>query len=262
MNAGQTPSKRSWIEKEMNVQVFANLFLLCAMCLVCCVGSPLWESGWVERGPVWLDWTYLGEDVAWGMLGFSIFWLGLINFQNVVPISLYLTVEIVKTLQAYFIFTDLDMYYEPIDAPCLPRSWNLADDLGQIEYIFSDKTGTLTRNIMEFKKFSVCGVVYGEGFGEPVRGWGDEKVGEEEQHKEEGGEEDGGEERTDVVVAREGVGTVRFKSAGGASQESIPMPVSVDQVVATSTGSNRGSIVKPSLPSLADIAKSLPNLAA
>lgn len=55
------------------------------------------------------------------------------------------------------------MYYEPIDQRCIPRSWAIADDLGQIDYVFSDKTGTLTRNVMEFKKFSVNGVVYGEG---------------------------------------------------------------------------------------------------
>ena len=37
------------------------------------------------------------------------------------------------------------MYYEKTDQPSLARTWNLTDDLGQIEYIFSDKTGTLTQ---------------------------------------------------------------------------------------------------------------------
>jgi phospholipid-translocating ATPase len=94
----------------------------------------------------------------------------LITYQNVVPISLYLTVEIVKTAQAYFIYTDVEMYYEPLDAPCIPRSWNLADDLGQIEYIFSDKTGTLTRNIMDFKMCSINNVVYGDIDGGGIEG--------------------------------------------------------------------------------------------
>lgn len=79
-----------------------------------------------------------------------------------VPISLYLTVEVVKTAQAFFIYSDVEMYYEPIDSPCIPRSWNLADDLGQIEYIFSDKTGTLTRNKMDFKMCSINNVIYGD----------------------------------------------------------------------------------------------------
>lgn len=75
-----------------------------------------------------------------------------------------------KTIQAFFIAQDVDMYYEPLDAPCVPKTWNISDDLGQIEYVFSDKTGTLTQNIMEFQKCSVNGVVYGEGVTEAQRG--------------------------------------------------------------------------------------------
>ena len=52
----------------------------------------------------------------------------------------------------------------------MPKTWNISDDLGQIEYIFSDKTGTLTQNIMEFKKCSINGVAYGEGITEAMLG--------------------------------------------------------------------------------------------
>ena len=86
------------------------------------------------------------------------------------PISLYISIEIVKTIQAFFIAQDIDMYYEALDAPCGPKTWNISDDLGQIEYVFSDKTGTLTQNIMEFQKCSVHGVAYGEGVTEAQRG--------------------------------------------------------------------------------------------
>lgn len=55
------------------------------------------------------------------------------------------------------------MYNERLDLPCTPKTWNISDDLGQIEYIFSDKTGTLTQNIMEFKKCTINGVSYGLG---------------------------------------------------------------------------------------------------
>lgn len=85
----------------------------------------------------------------------------MILFQTLVPISLYLTVELCKTAQAYLIHADLEMYHKETDTVCVPRAWNLSDDLGQIEYLFSDKTGTLTRNIMEFRRISVGGQTYG-----------------------------------------------------------------------------------------------------
>ncbi len=53
------------------------------------------------------------------------------------------------------------MFYAERNQRAVPRSWNIADDLGQIEYIFSDKTGTLTRNVMEFRKCSIGGKAYG-----------------------------------------------------------------------------------------------------
>lgn len=68
-------------------------------------------------------------------------------------------------MKAYFIYSDIEMYHEETGNRCIPRAWNLSDDLGQIEYVFSDKTGTLTRNVMEFRKCSIAGRVY--GYSEP-----------------------------------------------------------------------------------------------
>ena len=56
---------------------------------------------------------------------------------------------------------DLDMYHKGTDTPALARNSNLNEELGQVRYIFSDKTGTLTENIMIFKKCSVGGKIYG-----------------------------------------------------------------------------------------------------
>ncbi|BGP51086.1 phospholipid transporting ATPase [Rhodotorula kratochvilovae] len=168
LNQGETPSKRSKIEKETNFNVLANFAVLIALCVGCAIGAGVYDgmSGrsaqYYEPGA-----EYSSSAVV---VGFITFGATLILFQNIVPISLVITVELVKTIQAFFIYQDIDMYYEPLDHPCVPKTWNISDDLGQIEYIFSDKTGTLTQNVMEFQKCAVGGISYGEGITEAMLG--------------------------------------------------------------------------------------------
>ncbi|GAA5871972.1 hypothetical protein JCM8547_006205 [Rhodosporidiobolus lusitaniae] len=168
LNQGETPSKRSKIEKETNFNVLINFLILVALCIGCAVGGGVYDSmtgrsaNFYEPGG-----EYSSSDVANAFITFG---AALVLFQNIVPISLVITVELVKTIQAFFIYSDIDMYYEPLDHPCVPKTWNISDDLGQIEYIFSDKTGTLTQNVMEFQKCAVGGVSYGEGITEAMLG--------------------------------------------------------------------------------------------
>jgi phospholipid-translocating ATPase len=168
LNSGITPSKRAKISKDLNWNVIYNFILLFFMCLVAAVvqgtawGKPNTSHKLFEFG------SY-GNNHP-GLDGFITFWAAVILFQNLVPISLYITLEIIRTLQAIFIYSDVLMYYEKLDYPCTPKTWNISDDLGQIEYIFSDKTGTLTQNVMEFKKCTINGVPYGEAYTEALAG--------------------------------------------------------------------------------------------
>lgn len=80
--------------------------------------------------------------------------------QVIVPISLYVSMEIVKVAQVFFINSDLDMYYAPTDTPLTCRALNITENLGQIQHMFSDKTGTLTENHLLFRCCSVGGTNY------------------------------------------------------------------------------------------------------
>lgn len=167
MNAGATPSKRARIARELNFNVLLNFGILFVICLLSAlVNGVSWAQ--TDASIAFFDYGAIGGTPA--MTGFITFFAALIVFQNLIPISLYISLEIVRTLQAIFIYSDVQMYYEPIDYPCVPKTWNISDDVGQIEYIFSDKTGTLTQNVMEFKKATVNGQPYGEAYTEAQAG--------------------------------------------------------------------------------------------
>ncbi|KAI1792323.1 phospholipid-transporting ATPase 1 [Ganoderma leucocontextum] len=168
LNGGETPSKRSKIEKETNFNVIVNFVLLIFMCVAAGILNGFFDSKSSTSAKYFEAGSEPSDSYALNAL--VTFVSCLIAFQNIVPISLYISIEIVKTIQAFFISQDVDMYYKPFDAPCAPKTWNISDDLGQIEYIFSDKTGTLTQNVMEFQKCSVNGIPYGEGITEAQRG--------------------------------------------------------------------------------------------
>ncbi|KAG8963186.1 hypothetical protein FRC03_003280 [Tulasnella sp. 419] len=168
LNGGDTPSKRSKIEKETNFNVITNFILLVVMTIVTGIVNGYYNGKAGTSRQVYEKDAGVTDSNALNAVVTAVSCL--IAFQNIVPIALYISIEIVKTIQAYFINQDVDMYYEPYDTCCVPKTWNISDDLGQIEYIFSDKTGTLTQNIMEFQKCSINGVIYGEGVTEAMRG--------------------------------------------------------------------------------------------
>ncbi len=81
-------------------------------------------------------------------------------YNNFIPISLYVTIELVNVGQAFLIASDENLYRKELDVACSVRASNLVQELGMVSNVFSDKTGTLTRNEMKLVKFVLNGVMY------------------------------------------------------------------------------------------------------
>ncbi|KAK4476675.1 hypothetical protein RD792_015835 [Penstemon davidsonii] len=172
LNNSGAPSKRSRLETRMNREIFfLSIFLvtLCAVVSFC-------HGVWLRRHEDELDMMqfyrrrdYSEGDVenyeyyGWGMEILFVFLMSIIVFQIMIPISLYISMELVRVGQAYFMIRDNQMFDESSNSRFQCRSLNINEDLGQIKYVFSDKTGTLTENKMEFQCASIGGLDYSNG---------------------------------------------------------------------------------------------------
>ncbi|KAK2491489.1 hypothetical protein MC885_000539 [Smutsia gigantea] len=151
--------KRSKLERRANTDVLWCVLLLVLMCFTGALGHGIWLS---RYGNI-LFFNIPEPDghvISPVLAGFYMFWTMIILLQVLIPISLYVSIEIVKLGQIYFIQSDVDFYNEKMDSTVECRALNISEDLGQIQHLFSDKTGTLTENKMVFRRCSVAGFDY------------------------------------------------------------------------------------------------------
>uniref|UniRef100_A0A8B9KPT0 Phospholipid-transporting ATPase n=1 Tax=Astyanax mexicanus TaxID=7994 RepID=A0A8B9KPT0_ASTMX len=154
--------KRSAVEKSMNTFLIIYLGILLFEAILSTILKYAWqaENEWDE--PFYNQKTEQERNSSKILKFISDFLAFLVLYNFIIPISLYVTVEMQKFLGSFFIGLDLDLYHEESDQRAQVNTSDLNEELGQVEYVFTDKTGTLTENEMQFRECSINGIKYQE----------------------------------------------------------------------------------------------------
>lgn len=147
----------SQIEIKVNYILGLILLLQIAMCLIMAILDGVFLSSNKANNTYIIFSTYTISTDA-----FLIWCTYMVLLNTMIPISLIVSIEIVKMSQSYFIDKDQLMYSEFRKKYCNVKSASLNEELGQIEYVFTDKTGTLTMNLMEFKIAVIGQKIFGD----------------------------------------------------------------------------------------------------
>lgn len=154
--------KRSAVEKSMNTFLIIYLIILLSEAILSTILKYAWQAEIKWNEPFYNQKTEAERNSSPILKFISDFLAFLVLYNFIIPISLYVTVEMQKFLGSFFIGWDLDLYHEESDQKAQVNTSDLNEELGQVEYVFTDKTGTLTENEMQFRECSINGTKYRE----------------------------------------------------------------------------------------------------
>jgi len=153
-NSTKINQKRSSVERGVNNKLMMLFLLQTIICIICSIGHNRWHLEDDNTAKPW----YMGDQTNTKSFIYVSY---VILYNTLIPLSMYVSMEVIRVSNAHFIDSDLELYSEKTDTPAQARNTNINEELGQIQYIFSDKTGTLTCNEMVFNQCSIGGQVYG-----------------------------------------------------------------------------------------------------
>ncbi|KAK1169964.1 putative phospholipid-transporting ATPase IH [Acipenser oxyrinchus oxyrinchus] len=160
LNYQSKSQKRSAVEKSMNTYLIVYLCILISKAVINTVMKYVWQSDPNRDEPFYNHKTDSERQRNTLLKVITDFLAFMVLFNYIIPVSMYVTVEMQKFLGSYFITWDDDMFDSELGEGALVNTSDLNEELGQIEYVFTDKTGTLTENNMEFIECCVDGHVY------------------------------------------------------------------------------------------------------
>ncbi|EMD01157.1 hypothetical protein BAUCODRAFT_100923 [Baudoinia panamericana UAMH 10762] len=155
MNANHHPTaKKPRLEKYANRVVLTLILYVVVLSIGTSMGYVMWHHSFEVQA-----WYLNDAYVRFG----DIFMGFLIMFNNNIPLAMYVSLEIVKVGQMLMVHSDLEMYDESTNTPMVCNTNTILENLGQVGYVLTDKTGTLTENVMRFRGMSVGGIVFRHG---------------------------------------------------------------------------------------------------
>ncbi|XP_008305292.1 phospholipid-transporting ATPase IC [Cynoglossus semilaevis] len=158
-NCGKLAVKRTQTEKVFNRVVIGIILSVLMIAVLLGIGSCVFSVQLLTQTEDLSDLVVSDNPVY---TGFIAIWSYILLLSPAMPVALYISFDMVHTVHSLFIDWDLEMYSQETGKQGQARNTSLNEELGQVGYLLSDKTGTLTQNRLLLRQCCIAGDIYGD----------------------------------------------------------------------------------------------------